>query len=61
MDVPHLERLAHLCILPPSAKINDLPSLQLFARSGFTLALTDPAARRADIELIDLHQLYHGE
>lgn len=61
MDLPHLERLEHLRSLLPSAKINGLPKLLLFARSGFTPALVDLAARRADIELIDLHRLYHGE
>lgn len=61
MDLPHLERLEHLRSLLPSTKINGLPRLLLFARSGFTPVLVDLAARRADIELIDLHRLYHGE
>jgi hypothetical protein len=61
MDLPHLERLEHLRSLLPSAKINGLPKLLLFARSGFTPTLADLAAGRSDIELIDLHRLYHGE
>ena len=61
MDLPHLERLEHLRSLLPSTKINGLPKLLLFARSGFTPALVDLAARRADVELIDLHRLYHSE
>jgi uncharacterized protein len=60
MDVPHLERLEHLRGLLPSAKINGLPKLLFFARSGFTPALVRLAAQRADIELIDLHRLYRG-
>ena len=61
MDLPHLERLEHLRSLLPSTKINGLPKLLLFARSGFTPPLADLAARRADIELIDLQRLYHGD
>jgi hypothetical protein len=60
MDVPHLERLEHLRGLLPGAKINGLPKLLLFARSGCTPALAGSAAKRADIELIDLHRLYRG-
>lgn len=37
------------------------PKLLLLARSGFTPALVDLAATRADNELIDLHGLCHGE
>jgi hypothetical protein len=61
MDLPHLERLEHLRSLLPGTKITGLPKLLLFARDGFTLPLIDLAARRADIELIDLHRLCHGE
>lgn len=61
MDVPHLERLEHLRGLLPSARVHGLPKLLLFARSGFTPALTDLATKRTDIELIDLRRLYFGE
>ena len=61
MDLPHLERLEHLRGLLPSTKIKGLPKLLLFARSGFTPPLAELSARHADIELIDLHRLYHGE
>ena len=61
MDVPHLERLEHLRGLLPGAKINGSPKLLLFARSGFTPVLAGLAAKRADIELIDVDRLYRGE
>lgn len=61
MDLPHLERLEHLRSLLPANRINRTPKLLLFARSGFTSALTELAARRADVELIDIHRLYRGE
>jgi len=61
MDLPHLQRLEHLRSLLPSTKINGMPKLLLFARSGFTPALAQLAVTRADIELVDLQRLYHGE
>jgi hypothetical protein len=32
----------------------------LFSRAGFTAELTTIAARRLDVELVDLHRLYFG-
>jgi uncharacterized protein len=32
----------------------------LFARSGFTAELSRAARQRSDVELVDLHRLYHG-
>jgi len=61
MDIAHLERLEHLRGLLPSAKVNSTPKLLLFARSGFTPVLADLAARRADVELVDMDRLYRGE
>ncbi|MGH3275701.1 MAG: AAA family ATPase [Streptosporangiaceae bacterium] len=61
MDLPHLERLEHLRGLLPSARVSGIPKLLLFARSGFTPALANLAAARADLELIDMNRLYLGE
>ena len=33
----------------------------LVARAGFTVELTRAAARRGDVELVDLHRLYTGD
>ena len=32
----------------------------LFSRSGFTTDLERHASRRPEVQLIDLHRLYHG-
>lgn len=61
MDVAHLERLEHLRGLLPAARLEAAPRLLLFARSGFTRALADLAAKRDDVELIDTARLYRGE
>lgn len=60
MDVPHLERLEHLRSLLPSAKVARLPTLLLFARSGFTAELGCVAGTRPDVELIDPTRMYNG-
>jgi uncharacterized protein len=36
------------------------PKLLLFARHGFTADLAAEAGTRRDVELINLHRLYHG-
>jgi uncharacterized protein len=60
MTVSQLQRLEHLRGLLPSAKVGELPKLLLFARSGFTSDLVHTAARRTDVELVDLGRLYGG-
>lgn len=61
VGLPQLERLEHLRGLLPGARVSALPKLLLFARSGFTGELRREADRRADVELVDLHRMYHGE
>lgn len=60
MVVSQLQRLEHLRGLLPSARVGALPKLLLFARSGFTDDLVHTAARRADVELVDIGRLYGG-
>ncbi|SNT56579.1 hypothetical protein SAMN05216276_106442 [Streptosporangium subroseum] len=60
MAVSQLQRLEHLRGLLPSARVGALPKLLLFARSGFTDDLVHTAARRADVELVDIGRLYGG-
>jgi AAA+ ATPase superfamily predicted ATPase len=60
MDIPHLERLEHLRGLLPADRVASLPKLLLFARSGFTPALTALADSRVDVELVDSARLYTG-
>ena len=61
VGLPQLERLEHLRGLLPSARVGALPTLLLFARSGFTDDLRREADRRGDVELVDLDRMYHGE
>src|SRR5262249_45502838 len=61
MDVAQLERLDHVRDLLPSAKINGQPKLLLFSRGGFARVLVDVAAKRGDVELVDIDRMYHGE
>ncbi|MFC5830381.1 ATP-binding protein [Nonomuraea insulae] len=61
MDARQLQRLEHLRALLPDAQVDRPPKLLLFARSGFAEDLREAARGRADVELIDLHRLYHGE
>ncbi|NYV74249.1 ATP-binding protein [Streptomyces sp. UH6] len=61
VGVSQLERLEHLRGLLPAAKVQALPKLLLFARSGFTADLRREAAARSDVELVDLVRLYQGE
>lgn len=61
VGLPQLVRLEHLRGLLPSARVGALPKLLLFARPGFTGDLRREAGRRSDLELVDLHRMYHGE
>jgi hypothetical protein len=61
VGVGQLERLEHVRGLLPSAKVTTLPKILLFGRSGFTRELAEVASRRADVELVDLDRLYHGD
>jgi len=56
-----LERLEHARALIPSARTDGPPKLIIFSRSGFTGDLARAADQREDVELVDLHRLYHGE
>lgn len=60
VDMRQLRRLEHLRGLLPSRRIDLQPRLLLFSRSGFTSDLTDEAATRPDVELIDLDRIYRG-
>ncbi|MGJ6961121.1 AAA family ATPase [Streptosporangium sp. G11] len=60
VPLAELQRLEHLRGLLPSAKVAALPKLLLFSRSGFTADLVHTAARRSDVELVDLERLYGG-
>jgi AAA+ ATPase superfamily predicted ATPase len=61
VDLPQLQRLEHLRGLLPTSRVDGLPKLLLFARSGFTAELARLAESRADVELVDLLRLYSGE
>ncbi|WP_436787837.1 AAA family ATPase [Yinghuangia sp. YIM S10712] len=61
VDTSELERLEHLRGLLPSARVAALPKLLLFSRAGFTTDLRHVADKRSDVELIDLHRMYHGD
>jgi hypothetical protein len=56
-----LRRLEHLRGLLPSTRVDVLPRLLLFSRSGFTSGLVEVSRTRPDVELIGLERLYHGE
>ena len=55
-----LERLDLAVDLLPPDSSGPLVKRILFARSGFTRELEEAARRRHDVELVDLHRLYHG-
>jgi uncharacterized protein len=58
-----LERLEHVRSLLPE-RAREQPRMLLFSRAGFTAELTTTtttAARRPDVELVDLHRLYFGQ
>jgi len=56
-----LDRLEHARALIPAARTGGAPKLILFSRSGFSDDLARVAGRRDDVELVDLHRLYHGQ
>jgi uncharacterized protein len=60
IGVNQLRRLEHLRELLPTSVRSGQPKLLLFARHGFTPDLTAGARARRDVELIDMHRLYHG-
>jgi len=45
----------------PGSRVEQLPKLLLFSRTGFTPDLADESAGRPDIELVGLDRLYRGE
>jgi hypothetical protein len=55
-----LQRLRHIRTLLPAGALAAQPKLLLFSRQGFTPDLIAEAGTGAEIELIDLHRLYHG-
>jgi uncharacterized protein len=59
VGMDELERLDTV-IAQLDAKTLDHPKRLLFARSGFTAELRRVARGRGDVELVDLHRLYHG-
>ncbi len=60
MDVRHLRRLEHLRGLLPGDRVGQPPKLLLFSAAGFTAALAEEAAPRADVELVGLDRIYLG-
>lgn len=61
IGVDQLDRLRHLRAILPPTQAPEPPRLLLFSRHGFEPALIQEAHTTKDIELIDLHRLYHGD
>ena len=61
VDIRQLRRLEHLRGMLPGSRVEQLPKLLLFSRTGFTPDLADESAGRPDIELVGLDRLYRGE
>lgn len=64
LDTPDLARLDRIAdLLAGHKRISPAPNIKrlLFSLKGFTPDLSAAARRRADVELIDLERLYHGE
>jgi DNA-binding transcriptional ArsR family regulator len=59
VDLPAVERLEHLRTLLPPDRVGTQPKLLLVARQGFTDRLIELAAKRPDLELVDIQRLYH--
>ena len=59
MGVGELDRLDSIELPPKTLRLGPIRRL-LFARAGFTAELRRVAARRGDVELIDLERLYGG-
>lgn len=55
-----IDRLDHLRSLLPASASDEPPRLLVFSRSGFSAAVTAAAAKRTDLELIDMIRLYTG-
>jgi uncharacterized protein len=60
VDLPAAERLEHLRALLPPDRVGTPPKLLLVGRQGFTNRLIELAARRPDLELVDIQRLYQG-
>jgi AAA+ ATPase superfamily predicted ATPase len=60
MEARELRRLEHLRGLLPADRIGQPPKLLLFNRAGFAPDLSDEAATRPDVELVDLDRIYRG-
>jgi hypothetical protein len=60
VDMRQLRRLEHLRGLLPSERVDRLPRLLLFSRSGFTAELDREAGPRPDVELVGLSRIYQG-
>jgi uncharacterized protein len=60
MDAGQLRRLEHLRALLPGERVGRPPRVLLFSRSGFAAGLTEEAAARPDVELVDLGRIYQG-
>ncbi len=59
-DLARLDRLAHL--LAERGRVSLSPTLKrmLFSLTGFAPRLIEASDQRTDVELVDLHRLYHG-
>jgi hypothetical protein len=60
MAAGQLRRVEHLRALLPGERVGRPPRLLLFSRSGFAAGLTEEAAVRPDVELVDLERIYRG-
>jgi hypothetical protein len=60
VGIAEVTRLQHLRELLPPDLVGALPRLLLFGRAGFTRDVTEAAAQRSDLELVDLARLYTG-
>lgn len=61
-DLDRLDRLDRVRVLLIARGVRMASAkLLLFGRSGFDINLTQAAAERHDMELVDLHRIWHGE
>lgn len=60
MGVSELDRLDVAVAAVPDGRAAEVVKRLLVSRSGFTAGLSRAAATRSDVELVDLHRLYHG-
>ncbi|MFN2496235.1 MAG: ATP-binding protein [Pseudonocardiaceae bacterium] len=61
ISVTTITRLDHLRDLLPDSQVVAPPRLLLFSRAGFTADTLRAAARRHDVELVDLDRLYRRD